>query len=113
MQVKPLIEYSDFEKLDVRVGTVRDAVKVATSEKLLALTVDFGTFNRTILTGMQRWYSPEDFLGKQFIFLVNLAPKTMAGLTSEGMMLSAGIEHSMRPVLLSPNENVEMGEGIS
>jgi methionine--tRNA ligase beta chain len=111
--IKPTISFDDFSKLDIRVGKVVGAKNVENSEKLIALEVDFGEFSRTILTGMQKWYSPEDYIGKQFLFVVNLAPKKMAGLESHGMLLSVGLDHSLRPVLISPNEETPNGEGIS
>ena len=111
--VKDVIEYEDFAKLDIRVGTVKNASVVANSQKLLELTVDFGDFTRTILTGMQKWYGPDDFEGKQFLFIVNLAPRKMAGKVSEGMLLSVGLDHEQKPILLSPSEETVSGEGIS
>lgn len=111
--VKDTIEFPDFEKLDIRVGKVTFAENVSNSQKLLRLEVDFGEFKRQILTGMQKWYSATDFQDKQFLFLVNLVPRKMAGLESQGMLLSVGLDHSERPIFLSPNEEAPLGESVS
>ncbi|MDP4011042.1 MAG: hypothetical protein Q8P72_02320 [Candidatus Roizmanbacteria bacterium] len=89
--MKDTITFDDFMKLDMQVGEVLEAIKVEDSNKLLKLTVNMGeaTGIRTILTGMQKWYSPEDFIGKKFLFLANLKPRKMAGSESQGMILSA------------------------
>ena len=89
--MKDIITFNDFIKLDIRIGEVTSAQNVETSNKLIELTVDFGEEIgvRTILTGMQKWYSPENFIGKKFLFLANLEPRKMAGSESQGMILSA------------------------
>ena len=89
--MKDIITFDDFIKLDIRIGEVTAAQNVETSSKLIQLSVDFGEEIgiRTILAGMQKWYSPEDFIHKKFMFLVNLAPKKMAGSESQGMLMAA------------------------
>ncbi len=111
--LKPDITYDEFSKLDVRVGLITNAERVQESEKLLKLSVDFGDFQRNILTGMQKWYSPEDFMGKKTLFVVNLAYRKMAGLISEGMLLSLGIDHAKKPILVFLPPETEVGEGLS
>ena len=88
---KTVIQYPDFDKLEMRVGEVKDAKVVENSKKLYELFVDLGTDygTVTILTGMQAYYRPEDFIGKKFLFLANLEPRSMAGKVSNGMILSA------------------------
>lgn len=112
-KIKDTIEFDDFLKLDIRVGVVTHAEKVPESEKLIRLEVDFGDFDRQILTGMQKWYSPEDFKDKQFLFIVNLPTRKMAGYESQGILLSVGIDHDSTPILLSPNDVAIVGDGIS
>jgi methionine--tRNA ligase beta chain len=108
------IKYDDFAKIDIRVGTITHAEKVENSEKLIKLTVDLGELGiRQILTGMQKWYSPQDFINLQTLFLVNLEPRKMAGLESQGMMLSAELDDSKKPILITLNEPAQNGEGIS
>ena len=89
--MKDTIPFEDFLKLDIRVGYVKEAENVQDSKKLVKLTVDFGEElgERTILTGMQQWYGPDDFVGKNFPFLVNLEPRKMAGIESQGMLMAA------------------------
>lgn len=88
-EVKPQITFDDFDKLDLRVGTIVAAEKVAKADKLLKLTVDIGTEKRTVVSGLALEYSPEDIVGRQVTLVANLAPRKMRGITSEGMILMA------------------------
>lgn len=92
--MKNIITFDDFTKLDIRIGEVTAAQNIETSNKLIELTVDLGEEIgvRTILAGMKKWYTPEDFVHKKFMFLVNLEPKKMAGLESQGMFMAADID---------------------
>lgn len=82
------IPFSDFEKVELRVGTITNVETVEKSEKLYKLTVDFGEFgSRTICSGVRHHFKPEELLHKQGVFVFNLAPRTMLGIPSEGMML--------------------------
>lgn len=109
--MKPTIAYDDFAKLDLRVGTVTECVEKEGSEKLLRLTVDFGADGtRNILSGIKQWYKPKDLLGKQFIFVFNLAPRKMMGEESQGMILAA--EGKRKPALLKPNSKTREGSQI-
>ena len=96
---KPIITFEDLLKLDIRVGKVMQASLVDGSSKLIELTVDLGEDygQVTIFTGMQKWYTPENFEGKTFIFVANLEPKKMMGRESQGMIL-AGDENG-KPLL--------------
>ena len=97
---KDTIPFSDFMKLDIRVGEVKNAVLVENSSKLIELTVDLGLdYGKvTIFTGMQKWYTPEHFQGKKFLFVANLEPKQMMGKESQGMIMS--IDKGGAPLLL-------------
>jgi methionyl-tRNA synthetase len=87
------IEYADFEKLELRVGKVLTAVAVPKKDKLLHLSVDLGEAKpRTIVAGIAQAFAPETLVGKQVIVVANLAPRKLAGLVSEGMILAAGDE---------------------
>ncbi len=111
---KPTINYSDFEKLEIKVGTIVAAENVENSNKLIKLTVDIGSGEmRTILTGMAKWYNPEDFKNMQTLVLTNLEPKKMAGQESQGMLLSIGTDLDSKPVFVIPKVPVDNGEGIS
>ena len=87
--VKENIPFEDFEKLDIRVGTVLSCEKVKKSKKLLKFEIADGLENRTIVSGIAQHYSPEDLVGKQVCFVANLAPRTINGIESQGMILSA------------------------
>ncbi|MBP1617379.1 MAG: metG [Bacteroidetes bacterium] len=87
--IRPNIEFSDFEKLDIRVGTVLECVKVPKADKLLKFTIADGLENRTIVSGIAQHYAPEELVGKQVCFIANLAPRKLKGIESQGMILSA------------------------
>jgi len=109
--MKPIITYDEFARLDLRFGKIINCVKKEGSEKLLRLTVDFGEEGeRTILSGIAAWYTPEDLLNKTFVFVLNLQPRKIMGEESEGMILAAGGE---KPVLLEPESATEPGAQIS
>ncbi len=87
-QLKNLIEYDDFQKLDLRVGTVLEAVAVPKSKKLLQLKVDIGLELRTIVSGISQFYKPEELIGKKVVVVANLKPATLMGIQSQGMILA-------------------------
>ena len=88
-EMKPEIAFEDFDKLDLRVGTIVAAEKVAKADKLLKLTVDIGSEKRTVVSGLALQYSPEEIVGRQVTLVANLQPRKMRGITSEGMILMA------------------------
>lgn len=87
--IKENIPFETFEKLDIRVGTVLSCEKVKKSKKLLKFEIADGDENRTIVSGIAHFYNPEDLVGKQVCFVANLAPRTINGIESQGMILSA------------------------
>ena len=87
--VKDTIAFEDFERLDIRVGTVLSCEKVKKSKKLLKFEIADGMENRTIVSGIAQHYEPEQLVGKQVCFVANLAPRTISGIESQGMILSA------------------------
>lgn len=113
-QIKPTINYNDFQKLDIRVGTIEQAEEVEKSEKLIKLTVNFGELGtRTILTGMKMHYSPEEMQGMQTLFVVNLEPRKMMGMESQGMILAVGLDLKQKPNFILPQTQAENGDGVS
>ena len=91
-KAKPIrenIEFDDFMKLDIRVGTVLECTKVPKADKLLQFRIDDGLEKRTIVSGIAQHYKPEDLVGKQVCFIANLAPRKLKGIESQGMILSA------------------------
>jgi tryptophanyl-tRNA synthetase len=112
MVLKPqAISFDHFSKIDVRIGTVVSAETVDNSDKLIKLQVDVGTETRQILTGMQAYYRPEDFVGKQVPILINLAPRTIAGEESQGMLLA--LEGENGPVFLTPEQPLPNGSFLA
>ncbi len=85
----PDVDFDTFMKADIRVGTVRECVKVPKADKLLKFTIDDGLGGRTIVSGIARHYAPEDLVGKQVCFIANLPPRKLKGIESQGMILSA------------------------
>ena len=109
-QVKPLISPDVLNQIDVRVGTILSVTDVPNSEKLVALEVSFGDHKRTVLAGMKRERAnPREIEGKQALFVVNLAPKKMAGMVSEGMLFDIGYSDEITPVLAVPEAPVPDG----
>ena len=106
------IVYDDFAKLDLRVGTVNACEKVEKADKLLKLTIDLGTETRTIVSGIALHYKAEDMIGKQVVVVVNLAPRKMKGVESQGMILTAE-EKDGKLRLLKPEETVNPGSSVS
>jgi tRNA-binding protein len=108
--VKPPIAPADLEKLDVRVGTILEVAEVPGSEKLMRLLVDFGDHRRTILAGIKKERSdPREIEGRQALFVVNLPPRKMAGLVSEGMLFDLGYADGVTPCLAVPERLVPNG----
>ena len=108
--IKPPVSIAEVEKLDVRVGTILSVVDVANSSKLLKLTVDFGDHTRTILAGMKTERSnPQEVVGLQALFVVNLEPTRMAGEVSQGMLFDIGFADGVVPVLAIPERAVPNG----
>jgi methionine--tRNA ligase beta chain len=112
-QIKPNIDMSVLDKLDVRVGTIIQVEDIEKSNKLVKLTVDFGDFTRNILVGMKgERDNPKEIEGKQALFVVNLAPKKMAGENSEGMLFDIGYADGITPVLAQPENPVPNGTRV-
>lgn len=106
------IVYDDFAKLDLRVGTVTACEKVENADKLLKLTIDLGTETRTIVSGIALHYKAEEMIGKQVVVVVNLAPRKMKGIESQGMILTAE-DKDGKLRLLKPEEAVSPGSPVS
>ncbi len=108
---KENIEYDDFSKMDIRVGTILEAEKVAKTKKLLKLKIDTGIDQRTVVSGIAEYYEPEALIGKQVSILVNLAPKTLKGIESQGMILCAeNADGSLS--IVQPDQKVKNGAEV-
>ena len=108
---KDAIEYDDFTKMDIRVGTIKEAEKVPKTQKLLKLTIDTGIDTRTVVSGIAEYYAPEEIIGKQVSILVNLAPRNLRGITSHGMILMAE-DKDGKLVFVKPEIQTSEGSGI-
>ncbi len=106
------IQYDDFAKLDLKAGTVLACEKVEKADKLLKLEVDLGTEKRTIVSGIAEHYSASEMVGKQVVVVVNLAPRKMKGIESQGMILTAE-DNQGKLYLLKPESPVNPGAAIS
>ena len=110
--IKPTIAFEDFEKLDIRVGTVTACERVPKMKKLLRFDIADGLENRVIVSGIAQHYEPEELVGKQVCFIANLAPRTFKnGLTSEGMILSA-LNADGTLAVICPEKNVLSGSEV-
>lgn len=110
-EAKSEIQYDDFAKLDLRIGTIKEAVKVPKADKLLQLTVDMGSETRTIVSGIAQHFTPESLTGKQVIVVANLAPRKMRGIESQGMILSAE-QPDGSLILVGPDALTIPGSGV-
>jgi methionyl-tRNA synthetase len=113
------ITYDEFKKVEMRVAKVLEATRIEGSEKLLKLTIDAGdkddeqkSIPRQIVSGIARYYSPEEMIGKQIIVVVNLEPRSLMGIESNGMIVAAHDENG-GAVIISPDKEVPAGASIS
>lgn len=108
--VKPIIAMDILNRIDVRAGTIESVADVAGSNKLVALRVNFGDHKRTIVAGLkQERADPREIEGRQALFVVNLEPRKMRGVLSEGMLFDIGYADGVRPVLAVPESPVPDG----
>lgn len=110
--MKPVISFADFDKIELKVGTILEAEAVENSNKLVKLLLDLGSEKRQIIAGIRKSYEPEKLIGMQIVVVANLEPRTLAGLTSQGMVLAAHDENGL-PVVLYPEKAVPNGSEIS
>ena len=105
------IPFSDFQKLDIRVGTIIEVTAPVGSEKLYRIVVDCGDElgKRIIFSGIKNFYTPEELMGKQIVVLLNLQPRSFFGEEGQGMLLAADDE---KPVLLTPQDQAKNGSKI-
>ena len=108
--VKSTIDAATLDTIDIRVGTIQTVSDVARSRKLVKLTVDFGSFSRQIVAGLKTERADvREIEGRQALFVVNLAPREMAGELSEGMLFDIGYADGITPVLAVPERAVPDG----
>ena len=103
------IGIEDFTKVEMRVGQVKTAERIVGADKLLKLTVDIGSEIRQICAGIAQYYEPESLIGRKVVVVVNLAPRKLRGVESNGMIVAASVGPEGRPVLAGFSEDVEVG----
>ncbi|MBO5713212.1 MAG: methionine--tRNA ligase, partial [Clostridia bacterium] len=110
-EVKEEITIDEFFKTELKVAVVKDCVKVEKSSKLLKLTLDLGTEERTVASGLQQYYAPEELIGKKVVLVSNLKPAKLCGVVSQGMVLCA--EHDGKVVIITPDGDLPAGSIVS
>ena len=109
-EAKPLIEFDDFLKMDLKIGTVKACEKVKKADKLLCSQIDMGTEVRQVVSGIAQSYTPEDMIGKQVVVVTNLKPRKIRGLESHGMILCALTSEGYK--VLIPDDEVPAGSEV-
>ncbi len=110
--MKDEITFDDFTKLDIRVGTITAAEKVEKADKLLKITVDTGIDTRTVVSGIAQQYDPEDIIGQKVSILLNLAPRKIRGVESQGMILMAETQQGDLSFVSPTKEDFDAGNSI-
>lgn len=109
-----IVEFSDWEKLDLRVAEIIEVEEIEGADKLYKLTLDVGEIGeRIVCAGLKQYYSREDLKGKKIIYFENLKPRVMKGIESQGMILAAVNKNHSEVVLISPESDIEVGSKIS
>lgn len=105
-----IIQYDDFAKVEIRIGTLKAVERVPETDKLLKCTIDFGPEigERTIVSGIAQWKTPEELMGRQLPYVFNLAPKKLRGIESQGMLLAAS-DAEGKVALLIPERELPPG----
>ena len=103
------IAIEDFAKVEMRVGQIKTAERIVGADKLLKLTVDIGSEVRQICAGIAQFYEPDALVGRKVVVVVNLAPRKLRGVESNGMIVAASVGPEGRPVLAAFTEDVEVG----
>ena len=112
--VEGIIDFLDWSKLDLRVGEIKKVEDIEGADKLYKFTLDVGEEigERIVCAGLKKYYSKEDLKGKKVIVFVNLAPRKMRGIESQGMILAACSEDESEVVLISPEGDIEVGSRV-
>lgn len=107
-----IVNFSDWQKLDLRVGKILEVEDIEGADKLFKLTVDIGDEKRIVCAGLKPYYEKEELVGKKIILFVNLAPRKMRGIESQGMVLASVSEDEKQVKLIKPDDDVEVGSKI-
>ena len=108
------INFSEWEKIDLRVGKILQVEEIEGADKLYKLTIDLGEEigKRTVCAGIKKYYSKENLAGKKIILFVNLIPRKLKGIESQGMVLAAVNETEDKVILISPEEDIDIGSRV-
>lgn len=108
-----LIDYADFAKVEFKIGEIKEAIKVPESEKLIKMKVDFGeSGEKTVFSGIYKWYKPEELVGKKTVFVMNIKPKKIMGEISEAMIFAAGSADDEKVSILLLDKEMENGTHV-
>jgi methionine--tRNA ligase beta chain len=108
-----IAEFSDWEKIDLRVAEIKNVEDIENADKLWKLTIDVGELGeRTICAGIKAFYSKKELMGKKIIYFSNLKPRKLKGIESQGMLLAASTENHEKVVLISPEKSIDNGSRI-
>lgn len=107
-----MISYEEFSKIELKIATIKEAIRLEGSDKLIKLQIDLGDEIRQIVAGIGKKYTPEELIGKQIVVVANLEPRKLMGEESQGMLLAAH-DSEGAPVILMPDKEVNPGSKIS
>ncbi len=107
-----IVDFSDWEKLDLRVGEILEVEDIENADKLYKLTVSIGDETKIVCAGIKKHYSKKELKGKKIILFTNLAPRKLKGIESQGMVLAAVNEDESKVLLISPEKDIEVGSKI-
>jgi methionine--tRNA ligase beta chain len=111
--IQNIAEFSDWEKIDLRVAEIKDVEEIENADKLWKLTLDVGELGeRTICAGIKQFYTKKELIGKKIIYFSNLKPRKLKGIESQGMLLAASNEEHSKVVLIAPEKDIENGSRI-
>jgi methionine--tRNA ligase beta chain len=109
-----IIEFNDWEKVDLRVAEIIEVEEIEGADKLYKLTLDVGEIGqRIVCAGIKQYYSKEELKGKKIIIVVNLAPRKLRGIESQGMLLAAVSKDNSKVILISPEKDIAVGSKVS
>ncbi len=108
-----IISFSDWEKIDLRVGEILEIEDVPGADKLYKLKIDLGTETRTVVAGLKQYYTKDELEGKRCILFCNLEPRRLKGIESQGMILAAVNDDHSEVKLLQPDGEIELGSKVS
>jgi methionine--tRNA ligase beta chain len=113
MTAKDFVKFTDWEKIDLRVGKIENIEDIQGADKLYKLTINIGTEKRVVCAGIKEYYKKEEIKGKKCILFVNLKPRLMKGIESQGMILAAVSEDHSKVILIHPEKDIEVGSRVS